>query len=147
MFDFLNQLSPVEKFKETYSRDLFEKIGLPRDVIPHMTTPLPCEKGEVKERFRDYKTLARLWFVRAFLYRYERKRPITTHPIVLFTWVMTDGWGDFITQVEVAECIKEAFPELDVHLVSLFEASRKYIVFDLPCTVHVIPYKIGRAHV
>lgn len=60
--------------------------------------------------------------------------------IVIFTWVMGDGWGDYYTQLDAAEVLRECLPEAEICLVTLVHEERK-----LPQETHPFPQYVTSA--
>lgn len=115
---FSELLDPLTRVKEEYSRERFVNLGIPGYALPKMHSEWP-----LKPRFDDYKAILHHWVYKAFLHRHPPSRP--SGSIVLFTWVMADGLGDWSAQMAAADVIKEAYPDLDVRLVTIISETEK----------------------
>jgi hypothetical protein len=100
----------------------FLEAGFSAEVYPKIYRELPAQNGNVKESFSDLACLKLHWIDKAILSLYENVR-VPHLSIVIFTWVMPPGLGDWIAQQEIAALIKKRYPFLQVHLVTLFHRS------------------------
>jgi hypothetical protein len=122
----VREVWPVEKFKE---------LGLPGYAIPKKHGTLPSG-----ERFEDFRSVARAWMENALLFQYRDVAIPSGSTLILFTWVMADGLGDWSAQHAAASILQKAMPDLHIELVTLVETSEKKSLHysDLPC--HLLSY-------
>lgn len=122
----IRELWPVEKFQE---------LGLPLYVLPKKHGVLP--EGQ---RFDDFASVAKAWMENALLFSYRDVTLPSGSSLILFTWVMPDGLGDWSAAHAAASVLKKAMPDLSIELVTLVETSEKKVLHhpDLPC--HILSY-------
>lgn len=109
------ELDPLSYLKEEFPPERFRRLGVPEYAVPKTHSSFPD-----KPFFQDKKALLKQWVYNAFLFQYGKKAPPKA-TVVLFTWVIPGGFGDLTTQEEVASTISEAFPHLDLQLITLLE--------------------------
>ncbi len=95
--------------------------GLPR--LHHRENPLLVR---MRPAFTDLRRLKMLALDRALFSLYRQERFIHRAKVVLLTWVMSDGWGDFTAALEVAHLLSEA----GVQDISLFILAASEIPFS-----------------
>jgi len=133
--DFFNTNIPMlSRLKENCPVEVFRKLNLPRYTFPKPHSLIP-----EKPNFQDYSSLLNHWIMKAFLYRYDNVTISTSHPLVIFTYVIEGGLGDWATQMEVAKIIESKLPNLPFHLIALVAESEKGGFFHPNC--HVIRYQ------
>jgi hypothetical protein len=122
----IRELWPVEKFLE---------LGLPPYVIPKNHGVLP--EGS---RFDDFSSIAKAWMENALLFSYRDVTLPRSSSLIIFTWVMADGLGDWSAAHAAASVLKKAMPDLSIELITLVETSEKKVLHhpDLPC--HILSY-------
>ena len=75
--------------------------------------------SHVKKDFSSLPGLKRLAAMRFLLPLYD-KRPLPPgSKVSLFTWVISDGWGDLIAAKEVFAILKDRFPSLSLSWIAL----------------------------
>lgn len=135
----------VEKtLLETFVPKEFIELGLTR-YYPRVYRGLPrvylrdqVLRSHIKDDFTHLANLKKLMASRALFSLYS-KFP-TKGRVTIFTWVMSDGMGDFIAATEVMRLLKARLPDLDLRLISLVhEKAIKTIPFAENSII--IPYK------
>ncbi len=146
--EFLKERSCLQLEKlleEDFSVDEFEKCSLPSRVIPHFYQKLPRNKNthsssvdEIKKNHAHFPSLKRHCIDKALLYFYENLPIPTGKKVVLFTWVMSDGIGDYVAQYEASQILKKALPGVDFYTISLLSSSaRKQILLFSEKSYHI----------
>src|SRR5579872_6563813 len=115
---------PIEKLLlESFSEKEFEEVGL-KAYFPKMYRGLPRiyhrdhpAQSHIKKNFAHLTTLKWTACEKAIFSLYEGFRP--DGKMVLFTWVIRDGWGDYTAALTALQIIQEKFPNLDLTLVAL----------------------------
>jgi hypothetical protein len=103
----------------------------------------------VKQDFSHLPPLKRLALER-FLFPLYEQHPIAPHitertKVCLFTWVLSDGWGDLIAAKEALVLLKERFPEIEFNWVALVpnqlqsaNVDAAYIYYDKECPISLL---------
>ena len=101
-------------------------VGFPKWTIPQIHRPLPRSDDthsngvqQVGKHFLSLPALKKQYIDKALLSLYENVAIQGGSKVVLFTWVMTDGLGDYFAQVETAKILQERYPTLSIELVTL----------------------------
>ncbi|NNM43362.1 MAG: hypothetical protein HKM07_03375 [Chlamydiae bacterium] len=131
--EFLKERSSLQLEKlleEDFPVDEFEKISLPARVIPYFYQKLPRNKNtdsgsvdEIKKNHAHLPSLKKHCIDKALLYLYENLHISMDKKVVILTWVMSDGLGDYVAQYEACKILKKALPEVDFYTVSLLSSS------------------------
>lgn len=79
---------------------------------------------KIKSHFDDLEIIKKRKVEKEELKTYAQRKLPDNASIVLFTWIMEDGWGDFYTQLEVSKILKNAFPLLPIILISLIHKDK-----------------------
>jgi len=145
---FLNEKSSLELEKallEEMPPELFEELGLPSHTIPRIYRPLPRWSDriegnveQVSNHLCDLAVLKRNYIDKAVTSLYEGLPLPEGAKVILFTYVIADGLGDFAAQCAIAQLLIEEFPHLDIELVTLVHES---VRIELPLKGAIIPYK------
>lgn len=101
----------------------YDKAGLPKAFYPQILQPAIAtgtEKTAVLRHFLD----------RPFLYLYRNVQVPSDRQVIIFSWIMTHGFGDLIAQYEIAKIIKKRFAKLPLQLISLIH---KDASLPFPC--------------
>lgn len=129
---------PPKDFVDLGLTKYFPRVyrGLPR--IYHRDSPT---QNHIKKNFTHLPTLKRIAAERAVFSLYQNYEIELGSKVVLFTWVISDGLGDYQAAVEVSKILKERFPQLDLQLIAL--VPKKHHSLPLPdlCPAHLIPYE------
>lgn len=130
--DFLTQLFTNAtqdedlKLEEALEASIGNKELLPFNCIPKVIGTLPrlyrrgsSPTSKIKDHFNDLPSLKRLYIDKALLSLYSSYTPKETASVVIFTWVIGDGWGDYFAQIETAKVLRKQFPNLTIQLLTL----------------------------
>lgn len=79
----------------------------------------------VKPPFDDLTLLKKRLLEKVFLSLYPQDA-LEIKKIVLFTWIMPDGYGDYACQTLVYKLIRNSFPHIDILPISIFHADRAF---------------------
>lgn len=110
--------------------------GLPR--LYHKDS---VAKSRIKKEFSDLSILKRLITEKQDFKSCE-KFPLTTDSkICFFTWVISDGWGDYTAASEAISILKERFPNLQIDWVVLLCSKKKRPDFPSVCNTHFVFYE------
>jgi hypothetical protein len=106
-------------------------VGMERDMLPKALRRLPRlyrwddrSISKVKCHFDDPKVILKRYEEKLALKEGTKRHLVRGGRVVLFTWVMEDGWGDYYTQLDVANILQGAFPEIELTLISLIHKNR-----------------------
>jgi len=135
----------IEKMlMDAFSRKEFEELGLLR-YLPRMYRGLPRlyhsahpARSHIKKNFAHLPTIKRLASEKAIFSLYENFKLDKDAKICLFTWVIGDGFGDYIAAIETAHILEERFPGLDVQKIVLLPS--KISISSPPSKCILIPY-------
>jgi hypothetical protein len=110
---------------ETFPKPLFEQLNLPSSThlqiyqkLPRFSTPEYPNHLLVKKEFSDLAILKRKCLDKALLSLYASYSPSQAHHILLLTYVIPGGLGDFFTQKSLQALLKKAFPSLNITTLS-----------------------------
>jgi hypothetical protein len=100
---------------------------------------------------KAFTHLSQLLFLAAEkeIFQLYAEKDVEEAKVSLFSWVMGDGWGDYIAGLESIEILKERFPHLQLSWVALFPkhlgsppvpklAKTHLIYYDKECSVFSI---------
>lgn len=120
---------------ENYHRLFFGKKTLSiekklLEAFPPKEFPLKISRGlprlykkenpsisRIKQEFSHLPSLKQLGIDRFILPLYENYSPEEKSKICIFTYVLSDGWGDFIAAKEVAKILKKKFPKISIQSI------------------------------
>lgn len=135
----LSQWIAASSFPSTYFQPIIR--GLPRQFLRK-----DINQSKIKPAFCNKHALIRQWLDRPLMTIYSQF--LTSDPIhvVLFTWVISDGWGDLFAQFEAARVLLSSFKNIKLTLMTLIEKDRAVPSFEHPFDQHWIPFsgKINR---
>lgn len=141
MGNYLRAVDPLAYARDEWPPELFVEWGLPAYAVPHVHAGLPRKEGLIKANFNRRETIFRHYIDRAFLSHYAGL-PFPCHkPVVLFTWVMNDGLGDWGAQIAMAGEMRRAFPRLPIQLITLVDEKVKYHLQAPGVTNHLLFYR------
>lgn len=109
--------------------------GLPR----YFRRDYPAD-FRIKEHFTHLPTLKRLAIEKILFRRYERPSLFTSAKLTLLTWVIGDGWGDYIAAFEMIELLKKRFPDWELSWVVLFPQRFSAPPTPKSCKTHLVFY-------
>jgi len=111
--------------------------GLPR--VYHRDHPL---QSEIKKEFSHLGSLKKLGLEKGSLPLYQNLEIPKGSKICLFTYMLSDGWGDFIAMQEAYKILKVKFPQAIIHSVLCIA---KHQLHSLPQSVDknliAVPYE------
>jgi hypothetical protein len=110
--------------------------GLPR--LYQVSDPT---KWKIKKHFSDLSALKRAVAEKAMLRLYDGCELERDSKISLFTWVIGDGFGDYIAAVEAARLLRDRFPHLEVQMTVLIPEGLSNRLFSLPKNCLLLPYE------
>jgi len=127
-----------------------QSLELPTFLVPKMYRPLPRlyhkedpSRWKIKSHFADFFLLKKHFLDKALLYLYQPKvdcKKIMPLRVILFTWVMHDGLGDFFAQQEASEILKEKYPEAVIDRIALIHKFAKLPPANSLSPVHLVFY-------
>ncbi len=123
--------------QSSFPSSFFQPIvrGLPRQYL--QTDP---SISKIKKPFQSRSTLLRHLIDRPLLSLYSEKTLPQNAHVILFTWVISDGWGDLFAQFEAAQLLARHFPQLKITLITLVHKDTTPPQFDHPFTQHHLAY-------
>ncbi len=123
----------------------YKKLNLSYCTYPKMLRGLPRvfdrddpTHVQIKHNFTDLKSLQAHLIDKARISLYQ-DMSFEKEKVVLLTWVMNDGWGDLITQLEISEILQENIKNIDLHLVTLL--FKDVEIDPKNATLHKVFYK------
>lgn len=123
-------------------------LGIPARSLPKVYGRLPRlyhhktpAVSRIKEGFRYLPALKRQFIDKALLHLYASYSIPADKPVVLFTWVIGDGWGDYFAQVEAAKILRRHFPSLSLHLVTLVHEGARLPFTESSFSQTCVPYR------
>lgn len=105
--------------------------GLPRLYLKDQPS-----QSRVKPDFLSLANLKRQAVARACLSLYGKIH--TFGKVTLFTWVMKDGYGDFVAGIEVVRILRARLPEVQIHFLALVPENFKLQLIE---NATLIPYE------
>jgi hypothetical protein len=134
-----------------FQREDAESLKLPLFLVPKIYRKLPRlyhkefpDTWKIKSNFADLFFLKKHFIDKAVLYLYQPTKKIKPLRIVLFTWVMSDGFGDFFAQQEAASILREEFCDANIDLVVLVHKSSSFPSFHSHLPLHFVYYSGGK---
>jgi len=126
-----------------FERKLLESFHLPNMYrgLPRLYDREMPAKSRVKKEFTDLSSLKRLVSERELFQIYEKFTLPLKAKICFFTWVIWDGWGDYIAAFEVIDLLKKKFPLLEMDWVVLVCSRKKLPHLPTPCKTHTVFYE------
>jgi hypothetical protein len=109
------------------------QLGIPLPYRQAITAPLPKEL-----KFLDPYFLKKRYSEKALFHLYRNAPVAKGAAVIIFTWVIGDGLGDFSAQIETAKALLEVFSS--IYLVTLHPSSMTLSPPSLPCPHFFIPY-------
>lgn len=106
----------IESFSVKDAKE--ERIRMYRGLPRYYRQQRPAD-SYVKRNFTHLPTLKRLAAEKAIFRLYSEKSPESAK-VSFFSWVIGDGWGDYIAGMESIEILKCRFPDLQLGWVVLF---------------------------
>ncbi|MES2344417.1 MAG: hypothetical protein V4494_00560 [Chlamydiota bacterium] len=118
------------------------KEGLPKVLrgLPRLYKWQETSISKVKSHFDDMEVLKKRYTEKIALKKFSGKMPPKGAHVVLFTWVMEDGWGDYYTQLDAATILQEAFPGIQLTLITLIHKNKSPPEEKNRFTHHVFKY-------
>lgn len=130
---------------ESFSPKEFEELGLSR-YFPKMNRGLPRlyhrshpSTSHIKKHFSNLPTLRTLAFDKAIFSLYGQTRVERKFSVSVFTWVINENLGDYTAACEACRILKERFPQAELHLIALADASAVLPPFS-GAEVCIVPY-------
>lgn len=124
--------------------------GLPKVLrgLPRLYKWRQTDVSKIKENFDDFAIIKQRYLEKAELARYDGSQMPGDACVVLFTWVMEDGWGDYYTQLDAARILQKRFPDIELTLITLIHKNRALPQEPHPFTEHIFRYSgNARCHV
>ena len=135
---------PLRQIEAEIPPQDFLDLGLPAYTIPHIHSPLPTVTLEevANEKSEQLLNLVKFHYIdKALLSLYAKYKPPVGRHIVLFTWVMPGGLGDFFAQIEALSILRKALPDLSIRLITLVHEDEKYDFHSVESSCHLVPFK------
>ena len=128
--------------KELLTNEDLKKLDIPNSCLPIHTGLLPRENGEIKKDFSHLPFLKRLYIEKTLFHLYSNFQSTNEVGIVIFTWVIGDGLGDYFVQIETANLLyKELPPSSKITLISLHPTRMLLPSINLDCKQFFVPYE------
>lgn len=139
------------KLLESFPEKEFAELGLSH-YYPRIYRGLPrlyykenASLSRVKSHFAHLPSLKRIAVEKALFSLYGSYKP-KSGKVVLFTWVISDGFGDWVAAQEICQILRHALPQVEIDLVAFMPerfraqvAEGKIIFYDEDCPVSLIP--------
>ena len=106
-----------------------QEIAYIWDAIPKFIIPL-TQTAIARKEFADPVSLLKILLDRRLASIYEQIEIDCNGSVGSFTWIMPDGYGDWIAQKKGIEMLKKGQPNLDVKIISFYESSWKALIED-----------------
>lgn len=117
--------------------------------LPRMYNRERPADSRLKKHFAHLPTLKRLAAEKAIFKLYSEMEPLQNAKVSLFSYVIGDGWGDYVAGMEAIEILKRRFVDLQLGWVVLFPkrlgsppvpkgAKTHLIYYDQECPVSSI---------
>lgn len=135
LFDLEDSIPLEKKILEVFPGLLINR-GLPR--LYHRDS---IAKFRVKKEFSYWPALKELIEEKEIVKRYENFVLTESSKVCFFTWVIWDGWGDYIAAAEAISILKEKFPDLQIDWVLLVCSKKKMPDFPSICKMHIVFYE------
>jgi hypothetical protein len=134
-----NQGDLEKELLHSFPEEERQKFGLPPIYrgLPKLYLKDNPRFFRIRENFNDLPLLRRLYLDNALLKLYSKVELSKNDEVVIFTWMMNDGLGDSIAQLEAARILHTQFPHLKIRLILL--APENKILPDSPR--HILRYK------
>lgn len=120
-----------EEFANTLSQEDLSILELPPYLIPRLPRGLPSQysiynptRYRAKQRFSDPIVLKKRALEKSLFALYRHQAPLIPGSIILFTWVVADGWGDYFAQLQTAEHLRKTFPTCLLNLITLIHKDK-----------------------
>ena len=121
LFEKRGPLHIEKKLLGAFSKEEMQRLGLPRIYrgLPRLyRADFPAE-SRIKKSFTHLPSLLSQMLEKAISKLYLSALPRANGKLVLFTWIMADGSGDFSMSKEVLEMLERAFPETAIEWIAL----------------------------
>ncbi len=123
----------LEKVLESeFPESAFKQLSLSSYVVPKFYQKLPRNKNaghshvdEVKKNFAHLPSLKRHCIDKALLSLYETIEVPKKKKVVLFTWVIPSGLGDYVAQYEAMNLLKSALPDVDFFSITVLSSQMR----------------------
>ncbi len=135
----------LKELRLSVNCDKLSELGIPQEHLPLITRGLPeltkrRHPKSVQNHFSDVALLKRLYIDSALLHLYSKiKAPQGAH-VVILSWVIGDGLGDYAAQRETARILTEVLPEEAISLVTFLYKEAIFQKETLPFPQHVVRY-------
>jgi hypothetical protein len=121
------------KLLESFPKKEFEELDLfpyyPRIYrgLPRLYSKNTPSVSRVKSQFSHLPSLKKRAIEKALYSLYKEQIP-TSGQVVLFTWVVSDGFGDWAASREMRRILQEAFPQVEIkHIALIPEVFASYV--------------------
>lgn len=116
--------------------------GLPKVLrgLPRLYSLQDRKISKIKSPFNNFHLIKSRYLEKLSLPLYQLPSLPATTRITLFTWVMEDGWGDYYTQLDAAELLSKAFPNITISLITLLHNNQPLHEPASPFDQHVLYY-------
>ncbi|MBY0530257.1 MAG: hypothetical protein K2P51_08760 [Rhabdochlamydiaceae bacterium] len=118
--------------EQALSKEDLKSLGLAESALfpilrrlPRMHLQTDPEKTRIKSPFRSLPHLKRLLITKALAQLYLCYPIENPFSMILFTWVIADGWGDYYTQKHIARLLSNTYPHLNLTLVTLIHEEKQ----------------------
>jgi hypothetical protein len=128
--DLLAQACMENYLLESFSEEDFINLGLPLSTYPCITQGLPRDLDlkspgflQLKSGFNDIKVLKRCILDKPLLHLYNKAIVPNKQLILIITYVVPGGFGDFFAQRHLKKILKNHFSNLEIHSLIFMEST------------------------
>ena len=128
------------------NREKLQAIGIPSKCLPPITRGFPQLIGDrdpdyPKGYFCDLPSLKRQFIDKALLHLYRSTTPHKESKIVILTWVIGDGFGDYSAQLETAKILSSVVPNVAIALITLISKDARFPRETSPFKQYILRYR------
>lgn len=136
----------LESLEESIERDTLQEMGIPPSCLPPITRGFPRLIGDRDREypqgyFCDLASLKRTFIDKALLHLYTGCRPPLEAQVVIFTWVIGDGYGDYAAQLETARIVSSILPPEAITLITILWEKARFPREKSPFKQHILHYR------
>lgn len=130
--------------KTSVNREKLLSIGIPSLALPPITRGFPqlLNHKNPQEYFCDLPSLKRQLFDKALLHLYRTVPPPKGAKVVILTWVIGDGFGDYAAQLQTAQILSSVIPHECISLLTILYKEARFPREPIPFSHHVLRYTL-----
>lgn len=140
-------LTVEESAQALFSFEEFSQLQLPLSSYPHIVKKFPrwylkedSSVSLLKNEFQDLSLLKRRLLDKAIWSLYGSRE--VTGKIVLVSWVVPGGFGDYYAAIESIRTLHKQMPNVEIHLVAVLGIGETFSsAFDAGISMHQVFYE------